>query len=514
MRRGAKPRLDWTPLTETSQPDRVSIVHLTEETARNVGGFLIQAAGNVPDQATISTQERPLTNVRHDIQAQLLWVGTQLLMSGAIAITSRVEASADSDFHLVTVETSAGVFEIVLQAPDLCLLTTVEMDNDGESIRIRQPNCSPTWSDVVPLSLITGPQGPTGPQGERGLQGLTGPQGPTGATGPQGPEGPIGPQGPQGPAGAAGRPAAVETVTDEIDNLCGGATGLVDWLIAIMNYNLNAIGAAVQLVSTIVNAVAMYLDDLMFGVVPVDEVTVFLTGMMDFGVQVIQTTISDPAFRDDIICSLYCILKDLPAGQNRFTESAFSAWVDDMRNGGNGTGVWIANLCDNVLGYEEVSRRFLIYASDASSVCESLCDDCSSLCQTGVFSMVTGTGHTIWYGSQGTGEVISALYGNIRWVGVTVPVEAGCALSSVQVDMRSNRSNSGVTLEWQTLNSSGELIASDYPAYTSPTNADFTISKSSGLGGAVAYVRIRYGWDRRYFGDGDARIKEVRLYYA
>jgi len=85
---------------------------------------------------------------------------------------------------------------------------------------------SETWDDLVPFSLITGPQGevgpvgpvgpagetgpagPAGPTGARGpsgatgATGATGPQGPVGATGPTGPQGDVGPIGPAGPAGS------------------------------------------------------------------------------------------------------------------------------------------------------------------------------------------------------------------------------------------------------------------------------------------------------------------------
>lgn len=73
-----------------------------------------------------------------------------------------------------------------------------------------------TWSNLVPLADITGPQGATGPQGPQGPQGIPGVKGDTGDVGPQGPAGPQGPQGiqgvkgdtgdvgPQGPAGPQG----------------------------------------------------------------------------------------------------------------------------------------------------------------------------------------------------------------------------------------------------------------------------------------------------------------------
>lgn len=61
-----------------------------------------------------------------------------------------------------------------------------------------------TWTNLVPLTDITGPQGATGATGPQGPQGIQGVQGATGATGPQGPAGPTGPQGPKGDTGDTG----------------------------------------------------------------------------------------------------------------------------------------------------------------------------------------------------------------------------------------------------------------------------------------------------------------------
>lgn len=58
-----------------------------------------------------------------------------------------------------------------------------------------------SWTDLILLSEITGPQGTQGVQGETGPQGPTGVQGIQGNTGPQGP---AGAQGVQGPAGTNG----------------------------------------------------------------------------------------------------------------------------------------------------------------------------------------------------------------------------------------------------------------------------------------------------------------------
>ena len=79
----------------------------------------------------------------------------------------------------------------------------VELQNNGTAIQWRYVGDS-SWTDLVQLSEITGPQGPKGNTGETGPQGEMGPQGPAGETGPQGPVGPAGKDGAQGPKGDTG----------------------------------------------------------------------------------------------------------------------------------------------------------------------------------------------------------------------------------------------------------------------------------------------------------------------
>ena len=79
----------------------------------------------------------------------------------------------------------------------------VELQNNGTAIQWRYVGDS-SWTDMVQLSEITGPQGPKGNTGETGPQGEMGPQGPAGETGPQGPVGPAGKDGAQGPKGDTG----------------------------------------------------------------------------------------------------------------------------------------------------------------------------------------------------------------------------------------------------------------------------------------------------------------------
>ena len=92
----------------------------------------------------------------------------------------------------------------------------------------------PTWTDLVALTLITGPQGPAG---TNGADGATGPQGTTGTTGATGPQGAVGPQGPQGDPGT---PA---TVIPQAEAQTGTATTAravsAESLARDINYRIN-----------------------------------------------------------------------------------------------------------------------------------------------------------------------------------------------------------------------------------------------------------------------------------
>lgn len=78
----------------------------------------------------------------------------------------------------------------------------IELQTNSTHIQWRYVG-DPTWTDLVALTLITGPQGAAG------ATGATGPQGNPGAAGTAGTAGAQGPVGPQGPQGDPGTPATV-----------------------------------------------------------------------------------------------------------------------------------------------------------------------------------------------------------------------------------------------------------------------------------------------------------------
>lgn len=84
-----------------------------------------------------------------------------------------------------------------------------------------------TWTDLVALSELEGPQGSEGAPGDTGSQGETGVQGPAGPTGAIGPTGPIGPPGEVGPTGSTGATGATGPIGPQGLQGDTGATGSV-----------------------------------------------------------------------------------------------------------------------------------------------------------------------------------------------------------------------------------------------------------------------------------------------
>ena len=133
----------------------------------------------------------------------------------------------------------------------------IELQNNGTHIQWRYVGVS-TWTNLVPLTTITGPQGPqgaTGPAGTagtpgtagaQGVQGAQGPQGNPGAQGPQGdpgPQGATGPKGDQGDTGPQGAPGTPNTVIPQAEAQTGTATTAravsAESLVRDINYRIN-----------------------------------------------------------------------------------------------------------------------------------------------------------------------------------------------------------------------------------------------------------------------------------
>ncbi len=79
----------------------------------------------------------------------------------------------------------------------------VELQNTGTWVQWRYVG-EVTWTNLIEVADLQGPQGDAGPQGAQGIQGIQGPQGDAGPQGAQGIQGIQGPQGDTGPQGIQG----------------------------------------------------------------------------------------------------------------------------------------------------------------------------------------------------------------------------------------------------------------------------------------------------------------------
>lgn len=122
----------------------------------------------------------------------------------------------------------------------------IELQTSATHIQWRVVGTS-TWTDLVTLASLTGPAGATGPQGPQGVQG------PAGATGPQGPAGsdatatPLSDATPQAPGTAAAGTASSAARGDHVHPLPGVATTNAAGLMPASSFAAITYGASVAL---------------------------------------------------------------------------------------------------------------------------------------------------------------------------------------------------------------------------------------------------------------------------
>lgn len=231
---------------------------------------------------------------------------------------------------------------------------SAELRKTTTAIQWRQDDNSPTWADLVLLSEITGAAGAAGSPGAPGAPGSPGADGQ------------------DCDDCTPGQPSPEETTTDDEGRLCAGATGLTDWLIDILQYNIDQLQLVTQITSGVIDIVLLNLDEVastgaQFTPV-VGSVVDALQLLFTAGPQLIEVQLSSPAYREKVFCKLYCLAKD--AGG--FNESVFTAWLGNL--GSDTPDVHLANV-GNIVGYAAVSRRFAIYATGSSVECD-LCTEC------------------------------------------------------------------------------------------------------------------------------------------
>jgi len=299
-------------------------------------------------------------------------------------------------------------------APCEASMAITAMRIEGCDLQV-QYSGDPAWYTVGDLTscAVPGPQGIQGEQGPQGEQGLPGP------------EGPQGPQGIQGPAGDGQLPA-VETTTSDAAHLCAGAFGLTDWLISVLQFNIDKLQLNLSIAEVALEVIGVFIN------INVPSLVDVLFDIVDTGVLAVETALNDPQLREDMACSLNCLVSDVTSG-NRFTEAVFEAWLDEVYALNSLAKGPLIELARGAIGFNECSRRFYIYAQGESSEC-GLCE-CTPDGWCYEFNFATGQngftmkycGGAAQYGQFDGNSFNAAIYGTqkILWLYKTWAAVAG-----------------------------------------------------------------------------------------
>lgn len=208
-----------------------------------------------------------------------------------------------------------------------------------------------------------------------GVNGVDGTDGEDGAQGPAGPEGPQGPQGEQGIPGADGEcfdcPVEPPIEPETGENNCAGCVGIVDKLIAILDYNLDQLDFAGAVTEGVIDLVSLNFTETLESLPVIGAVITGLKLSLTLGTGSVRAVIDNPDFADNVTCLLYCEVEK----EGAFNETSFNAWVAQLEsqypapNGGNA----FVDLVANISGYQKIARRYAIESLNTDSRCEALC---------------------------------------------------------------------------------------------------------------------------------------------
>ncbi len=200
------PSIDWSAQTIEPEDIQIGVMRFNRDAASRAANLLVTEANRYPDQITVRTLKRPIDEINEDVRSGLLFIGLELIGMSALSITTETESSPDTDFHLLTEETSTGVFVITLQVP-VIIGEKGDKGDKGDTGDTGEPG-----ADGLP--------GADGEKGDKGDTGDTGAKGDTGDTGAKGDKGDTGDTGAQGEQGEPGTPAttnpATQTPTESI----------------------------------------------------------------------------------------------------------------------------------------------------------------------------------------------------------------------------------------------------------------------------------------------------------
>lgn len=232
---------------------------------------------------------------------------------------------------------------------------------DGCDFQVSYDN-GVTWETLMTFSLeacpalqgpqgVQGEQGDTGPQGDKGETGETGPQGETGATGPT--------------SGATALPVAVGTTS----NVCAGAGGVAAWAMGLVDAGL----AEVALDASALAVGSAIMAETIIGDIVLNDLLSLAAGWISLGAAAISAD-KTPAAEQEIICAIYCGLKDLAA------DVTAQDILDSVATLPGSTNLYIAAVGNLMLasGGNEFLAAYAAESLNEDNSCAAECTECPS----------------------------------------------------------------------------------------------------------------------------------------
>lgn len=162
-------------------------------------------------------------------------------------------------------------------------------------------------------------------------------------------------------------------------NLCAGAINLTDYLISRYEYMLQNMGLVldgVQTVKDFADGILSIADDV-FGIPNFIQAGL---GLVTLQLDGLAAWIGDPDRRQQIFCSLYCIVKD----GGTLSEAKWADFIDSIPDYDGPVPIpeelldWSFNgFLESHILYDRTVNRFNSYCADDSLSCEELCTDCA-----------------------------------------------------------------------------------------------------------------------------------------
>lgn len=258
----------------------------------------------------------------------------------------------------------------------------LEVSTDGENY-VPVPGWITNAADCY-----TGAAGADGAPGADGLDGADGTNGEDGAVGATGATGATGAAGVDGSDAVCEDCSSEDVVGDEEDweqQACAMAMGLALWMTDKCVSSIQIVKAAALLAKSIADQASDLLDAIpIFGAI-INNIIDFAADMATKGdYDDIMGFISDPDFRIQVACKLYCEWRDLPSKTITVQDvidaaSVVANWGATLPPGaplitfyGQAFGLWVTSVSGT-----ELHRHAAVHQDERSDDCLLLCAECA-----------------------------------------------------------------------------------------------------------------------------------------